>query len=100
MPEPMPLKREDGIRVALADGRIPFDVDGDWQDFAGELLAELDRLRAGMSTEWAERVFDQFYQREEIIQRASEETARWSARDGGSVLMCREVGPWVEVHDA
>jgi hypothetical protein len=45
MPEPMTLKREDGIRIAITDGEIPFDVDGDWQDFATELLAELDRKR-------------------------------------------------------
>lgn len=42
-PKPMTLKREDEIRVALADNEIPADVDGDWQDFASELLAELDR---------------------------------------------------------
>jgi len=41
----MTLKREDEIRVALTDGRIDGDVNGDWQDFAKELLRELDATR-------------------------------------------------------
>lgn len=95
MPEPMTLKREDGIRVALADGEIPDDVDGDWQDFAAELLRELDRLRASLDTEWAVRVFDRLKQREEIVPKSSEPSARRSA-DEGAVLICRRVGPWTE----
>jgi hypothetical protein len=41
----MTLKREDEIRIALADDYIDGDMDGDWQDFAKELLRELDQIR-------------------------------------------------------
>lgn len=41
----MILKREDEIRIAVTDGRIDADTDGDWQDFATELLRELDETR-------------------------------------------------------
>lgn len=46
MPEPMTLRREDQIRISLADGWIVEDAgDADWQHFAAELLSELDRTR-------------------------------------------------------